>query len=269
MGGGLNVERYQMGFQDVNDAYALFVDKFKPKKTTDDCYTPEPIYDAVASYVSETYGIDAIHFVRPFWPNADYRRYDYNAESVVVDNPPFSILSGIIAFYLKEGIRFFLFAPTLTVLSAAQDRCCSIVTGSTITYENGAKVNTSFITNLETNIARSCPELRARIENADKTDAKKALPKYAYPNEIITASKMTNFTKNGISFVIKKGEAKFISALDAQKPHKKMYGAGLIVSSDVAAQAAQAAQAEKIVWELSERERVIVNSLGKEEYNAE
>lgn len=32
---------------DSNPEYAAFVEKFKPKKTTDDCYTPENIFDAV------------------------------------------------------------------------------------------------------------------------------------------------------------------------------------------------------------------------------
>lgn len=27
-----------------NEDYKAFVDKFKPKKTTDDCYTPQHIY---------------------------------------------------------------------------------------------------------------------------------------------------------------------------------------------------------------------------------
>ena len=32
--------------------YTAFVDKFKPKLTTDDCYTPENVYDAVADWVA-------------------------------------------------------------------------------------------------------------------------------------------------------------------------------------------------------------------------
>lgn len=34
-------------FAEVSEEYKKFVDKFKPKKTTDDCYTPELVYDAV------------------------------------------------------------------------------------------------------------------------------------------------------------------------------------------------------------------------------
>ena len=46
--------------------YDAFVEKFKPKKTTDDCYTPPLVYDAVADYVAERYGLDKANFVRPF-----------------------------------------------------------------------------------------------------------------------------------------------------------------------------------------------------------
>ena len=31
--------------------YEEFIDKFKPKLTTDDCATPEPVYDAVLGWV--------------------------------------------------------------------------------------------------------------------------------------------------------------------------------------------------------------------------
>ena len=73
--------------------YDGFVEKFKPKKTTDDCYTPEPVYNAVRDWVVEEYGLDASKFVRPFYPNGDYENYDYPDDCVVVDNPPFSILA--------------------------------------------------------------------------------------------------------------------------------------------------------------------------------
>jgi len=36
----------QQTFADASPEYAAFLDKFKPKKTTDDCYTPAPVYAA-------------------------------------------------------------------------------------------------------------------------------------------------------------------------------------------------------------------------------
>lgn len=36
------------------EGYEEFVEKFKPKLTTDDCYTPAKVYDAVLSFVRDT-----------------------------------------------------------------------------------------------------------------------------------------------------------------------------------------------------------------------
>ena len=141
-------ERNDKRHEEDNDQYNAFVDKFKPKKTTDDCYTPDNVYNAVADWVAKEYGKDRQTFVRPFYPGGDYQGYDYPQSCVVVDNPPFSILAQINKFYLANGIRFFLFAPTLTVFGNRANGICNIVTDTTITYENGATVNTSFITKI-------------------------------------------------------------------------------------------------------------------------
>ena len=80
--------------------YDGFVEKFKPKNTTDDCYTPPEVYDVVLKHVREKYNIaDDVPIVRPFYPGGDYENYDYPEGSVVVDNPPFSIFAKIIDFY--------------------------------------------------------------------------------------------------------------------------------------------------------------------------
>ena len=52
--------------------YDGFVEKFKPKKTTDDCYTPPDVYDCVIGWACERFGIDPGSIVRPFWPGGDY-----------------------------------------------------------------------------------------------------------------------------------------------------------------------------------------------------
>lgn len=87
--------------------YEGFIEKFKPKLTTDDCYTPEIVYNAVAGYVAARYGLSRERFVRPFWPGADYKAYPYESGDVVVDNPPFSILTEIQKYYTSRGVKFF------------------------------------------------------------------------------------------------------------------------------------------------------------------
>lgn len=57
---------------DFND-YEKFITKFKAAKTTDDCYTPQPIYEAVVDYVFRKGNLpEDTEIVRPFRPNGDY-----------------------------------------------------------------------------------------------------------------------------------------------------------------------------------------------------
>lgn len=68
--------------------YEEFVDKFKPKLTTDDCYTPPLVYDKVRDWACREHGIDPGSIVRPFWPGGDYEHFDYPDGCTVLDNPP-------------------------------------------------------------------------------------------------------------------------------------------------------------------------------------
>lgn len=261
--------------EDGNDEYNEFVDKFKPKKTTDDCYTPDNVYEAVATWVSQEYGIDRSDMVRPFYPGGDYRSEDYAPGCCVVDNPPFSILSEIERFYQEHGVRFFLFAPTLTLFSRV-DGVCYVPCGVSVTYENGAEVGTSFVTNLETDlIVRTAPALDAAMRQANDenlSEAKKQLPKYSYPPEVITSTMVARWCLRGVDFRLRSEDAVRISALDAQRlKGKGIYGSGFLLSEnatrDAETAARDAANADGVeleyVWELSERERGIVAGLGK------
>ena len=75
--------------------YDELVEKFKPKKTTDDCMTPPQVYDVVRDWACREYNINPERIVRPFWPGGDYENFDYPDGCVVLDNPPFSIISKI------------------------------------------------------------------------------------------------------------------------------------------------------------------------------
>lgn len=269
-------------FETTNADYHAFVQKFKPKKTTDDCYTPDIVYNAVAEWVKQEYGKDKSLFVRPFWPETDYRDLEYPKGSVVVDNPPFSILSEIIKYYQRRGVFFFLFAPTLTLFSSSSS-CTAICVGAKITYDNGACVNTSFITNLEPGIRlRSAPTLYEAVQRADNENQraiKKELPTYSYPDYVLTATRIAKYSELGIDFAAPVSETAHIRQMDAQKKSgKTIFGSGYLVSERIKGHKEQAdkekikrereemdKQDEKTVrrWELSERERRIVQSLGK------
>ena len=251
-----------------NAEYDAFVEKFKPKKTTDDCYTPPSIYEVIADWVAAEYNLDRADFVRPFYPGGDYEHFNYTAGCVVVDNPPFSLLSQIIKFYMWKDIKFFLFAPALTLLSSSAAQCCAVCAHVEITYENGARVRTSFLTNLEDTAIRSAPELNSIIKAADEENRRKnrkELPKYVYPPEVLTAVRCGYFSERGIKFSVPRGKASFIRAMEAQRPSGKgLFGAGYLLSKAAAAQASAARAAAAQVWELSERERAICAALDDE-----
>ena len=261
----------QMSLADESPEYAAFVEKFKPKKTTDDCYTPENIYDVVADWVAEEYGADRGAFVRPFWPGADYRTYEYPTGCVVVDNPPFSLLSAIVDDYLAAGVRFFLFAPALTSLLGG--RCCTVAVNAAITYANGADVPTAFVTNLDQEHALvTAPELLRRLNAANDVNLKAGkvqLPSYVYPYDVITASRAGWLSKYGADFRLRRSEATFIRAMDAQRPYgKAVFGGGYLMSERAAAEraAAERAAAERAaakVWQLSDREKALQKMLGE------
>ena len=254
--------------------YEGFVGKFKPKKTTDDCYTPPEVMEVVNAYVERRWGIDRSRFVRPFYPGGDYERYEYPDGCVVVDNPPFSMLAKIRRFYMENGVPFFLFCPSLTAFSSFDERCCVILSDANIVYENGANVRTGFVTSLPSpNVAESEPDLGDAINavcDELRHRGKNELPKYEYPPEVVTAARMQFYAAHHTRYAVPKGECCKISALDSQRAvGKAIFGAGLLLSERAAAEhaAAERAAAERAaakVWTLSERERAMQSALGGE-----
>ncbi len=264
------------------DDYGEFTEKFKSKLTTDDCYTPVEVYEAVLGWLREKVDLSGANIVRPFWPGGDYEAYDYKEDDVVVDNPPFSILAGILRFYRDRGIRFFLFGPQLTLFSSSSS-LTYIPCACAVEYANGAKVNTGFISNLFGDVfAMSAPDLRKRIMEAQekaKGNGSMSLPRYEYPPEVLTSSMLGYLSTHGVEFKVMRDEVSpvLLSALASQRAvGKSIYGKGLLISEKKAAEkkaaekkaaekkAAEKKAAEKvIVWELSDVEREAVRRIDK------
>ena len=244
--------------EEVSEEYKEFIGKFKPKKTTDDCYTPENVYKVVLDWVCKEYGVNPENVVRPFWPGGDYERFEYTQESVVVDNPPFSIISQIVKYYTAREIPFFLFSPYLTNFEI---QASHIIAPACITYQNEAKVNTSFVTNMDEWFIRSVPELLDAIkEENDKNlkAVKKEIPKYSYPDEVLTATNVGYMCNHHTEFKLKKEDCYFIRTLDSQRDTgKAVFGSGFLLSERAAAERAAVTR-----WTLSDRERAIIKNLG-------
>ena len=183
---------------------------------------------------------------------------------MVIDNPPFSCISKIAAFYKEHGIDYFLFAPDLTMFNirAARSRIC---VGYSVTYQNGARVRTGFISS-QGPLIRSAPELYRILKAADEENRHTkavTLPKYSYPDNVMTASAVDLMSKHGIDY--REDVGVFTRTLDAQREKKKaIFGCGFIVPMAAARKAQEATrQARNVtdpssgadfVWRLSERE---------------
>ena len=270
---------------DEDEEYLEFLEKFKAKKTTDDCYTPTLVYEAVAKWVENEYHVNRKDFVRPFYPGGDYKAEKYPKGCIVVDNPPFSILAEITRFYVENKIPFFLFAPSLTIFGSQQAGTTVLPIDVTCTYDNGANVNASFVTNMEDPAIRfrSVPELYNAVKKANDENVaqmRKQVPKYSYPSHVVTAAFVGGLSKYGIPFCVRYDESVRISQLDSQKESgKAIYGSGYLVSDKAAEEASKAAEeaikraAEEAIkraaeakktatrWTLSDREKAIIAKL--------
>lgn len=250
--------------EEGNDEYNEFLDKFEGKKTTDDCYTPPNIYEAVADWVAREWNLDRKKFMRPFYPGGNYQKEKYPKGTIVVDNPPFSILSDIIRWYCEKGIKFFLFAPSLTLFTAVGADVEYMPTGVQILYENGATVHTSFINNIGESRIHVAPDLYEAVNAENDVNLKAAhkdLPKYEYPYEAVLAAQACRLAKYGQELKIPKAECVYRNRLDAQKELGKDAFGGLFLLSERAA----AERAAATTWTLSEEEISIVKSLGQAE----
>ena len=246
--------------------YEGFVEKFKPRRTTDDCMTPPEVYEAVLSWASGRFGIRRENVVRPFWPERDYESLDYPDGCVVLDNPPFSILSRIKRFYEDRGIRYLLFCPSLTAVSGRDaTRRTHIVCDANVTYENGAVVRTGFVTNMGGDVVlMSSPELGRMVNEASDRAARhsgktRALPRYDYPDAVVTAAMACRYAKYGVEYEVRRADCCRIGALDQQRAMgKTIFGGALLLSERAAAERAAATR-----FELSERERRMQRMLGR------
>ena len=134
-----------------------------------------------------------------------------------------------------------------------------VIAPCTVRYANGANVATSFVTNLGDDFILSAPDLMDAIEKANDASlkaVKKSLPKYVYPDCVVTSASFGYLCRHHTPFSLKRSECAFIRNLDAHGD-KRFFGGGLLLSDRAAAErvAADRAAAERAVAERAEEER--------------
>ncbi len=268
-------------FNDYEGFLRKFAERGKDAPlTTDECLTPPRVYAAVVEWVAARVPLDGRRIVRPFYPGGDYENYPYLEGDVVIDNPPFSILSRIRAHYQRRGVRYFLFAPGLTVMSAgAAAGDCAVLTGNQITYANGAKVNTAFCTNLFPSLrALVAPSMRRALQRAEeegraeRAHAKPRPPKYVYPRTVWTGAALGTLARKAVDDVpVPAAVSLRIVALAQQRRYgKSIYGGGLFVDrrtggtlAEIAGQTVETLcrEGDTVEWELSPDEEAVIDAL--------
>ena len=252
--------------------YESFVAKFAEgnAKTTDDCYTPKDVYEAVVEYVSTITDMSGKVILRPFYPGGDYINAEYPENGIVIDNPPFSMFTKICKWYTAAGIPFFLFGPGLTITSICKF-CTAVVINESVTFENGVSVRLNFASNLygETMIT-TAPTLGRMIAACPSQKPKKPLPSFEYPREVLSVSDMQTIARNGIEFSVSRDECRIIRDLDCHPKKGGLFGDHLLISSAKArekeAAKSKSQTREKTVtpFPLSEREKKIVSQLNQD-----
>lgn len=248
--------------------YESFVTKFSDKpKTTDDCYTPQDVYEAVVQYVSEVYDMRGKVILRPFYPGGDYENAEYPENGVVIDNPPFSIFMKVVKFYVARNIPFFLFGPGMTIFSVC-NYCTAVIINRQIEFHNGAVVRVNFASNLfGDNVAMTAIRLNELIGMCESQNTKANLPQYDYPNELLSCSDMMIIAKGNEDFSVRRNECVTVKRIGG----RDLFGEHLLISRTQAERKQNAKQTAKqnakqtakhvINVELDKKERRLVDSM--------
>ena len=253
----------------VFNDYESFIAKFTDRpKTTDECWTPQDVYEAVVRYVGTVTDLTGKVICRPFYPGGDYETAEYPDNGVVIDNPPFSSFTKICKFYSEGGVPFFLFGPGLTIMACCK-YCTAVIVPEQIKFSNGALVKCNFASNLYGDaIVTTAPLLGDMLKDCPSQQAPLKLPKYKYPDEVLSVSQLQSLARGGEPFTVRRSESQIIRDLDGHPKKGGLFGDHLLIAPPLArAKEAALARARAdllraIPVELSKREQRIVNSLG-------
>ena len=256
-------------FHDYESFLAKFADN---PKTTDDCFTPKDVYEAVVKYVGTVIDMSDKVVLRPFFPGGDYENAEYPENGVVIDNPPFSMFLPIVKFYTARDIPFFLFGPGMTIVWASK-YCTVLCINNNIVFENGASVACNFASNLFGDIvAMTAPLLSELIAKCKSQNTKQKQSQYIYPANMLCVSDLQAICKGGIDFAVKRSETHMIDKMDLHPKKCNIFGTRFLISDHVvsmkeeALEASRQAQAQAqagtfVEIELSQREKRIVERL--------
>ena len=154
-------------------------------------------------------------------------------------------------------------------MTAIRPNCTYIGNGTTITYENGAVVNTSFVTNMLGDlVCTTAPELHRKLYEVNKLtqkQGKKQIERLEYPDCVLRASTLHTFSHCGITFQISSRDGAVVSKA-CENSVKGEFGKSVVLSDTATAQklAAQKLAAQKLAAQKlarSPNSKVIISRL--------
>ena len=214
----------------------------------DECYTPPAVYDAVLDYAVERYNLQDKHIVRPFIPGGDYQKYVYDKNDVVVDNPPFSMTTKIVNWYIDHNIPFFLFINGLYGVSLSRGlhgKATVIVTNASVSFYNKGnekRIKLGFVTNLEPKniVLRGDATLTNRLNGLVK---KKSFKRFRYPHNFLKNNDILSALQRNVELKFTTDNCLFEDNLDYHKAQThgksqivKLFGGGYLVNDKLYAE---------------------------------
>lgn len=238
----------------------------------DECYTPPEVYDTVLDYAVERYQLKGKHVVRPFIPGGDFQKYVYAKNDVVIDNPPFSITTKIVNWYIDNNIPFFLFINGLYGVSLSRGlhgKATVICTNANVSFDNKGsekRVKIGFVTNLEPKniVIRGDVTLTNRLNGFLK---KKSFKRYHYPDNFLKNSDILAALQRNVELKLTTDNCLFKDNLDYHKAHHlSVFGGGYLVNDQLYAEFKESLKRDlpgTYCVTLSTREQKIIEDLSK------
>lgn len=223
------------------------------------------MYEAVVNWAGKHLDIGDRPIVRPFYPGGDFEHFDYPDNCVVIDNPPFSIFARICDWYVEHGIPFLLFAPAMVSI---RKNLTYIGVSCTITYENGANVNTAFVTNMMGDIiCTTAPDLLETVMKANNDNlkqSKKAVRNLSFPDCVLRATTLHTMSRAGVEFCVRREQGCVVG--HACESKNSEFGNSILLSDTATAKklTAKKLAAEKLAAErltLTEKSKAIIAQL--------
>lgn len=246
--------------------------------TADECYTPPAVYDAVLDYTVERYNLRGKHVVRPFLPGGDFKKYVYGKNDVVIDNPPFSITTKIVKWYIANNIPFFLFINGLYGVSLSRGlhgKATVIVTNANVSFYNKGiekRIKLGFVTNMEPNniVIRGDATLTNKLNGLVN---KKSFKRFRYPDNFLKNSDILSALQRNVELKLTTDNCLFEDNLDYHKAQTRdkaqrlsVFGGGYLVNDQLYAEFKESLKQDlprTYCVTLSTREQKIIEDLNK------